>query len=77
MKQKTWLFKSFEAGTSDFDIHFVGCLTVEKGKADNIVSETENVCKRIGLDMLKVIAMASVGANVMIGEKGGVGVKLS
>lgn len=68
-------FKCFKAGTTDSVFHFVDCLTVENGKADTIVNEIENVCKRIGLDMLKLISMASDSANVMIGKKGGVGVK--
>ncbi|XP_053373059.1 zinc finger protein 862-like [Mercenaria mercenaria] len=69
-------FKSFKSGSTETVTHFIDCVDIENGKADTLVEEIEKVCARIGLDMLKVISMASDGASVMIGHKGGVGVKL-
>ena len=75
-KKLSIYFRSFKAGTCEPVIHFVDCVEVVNGKADTIVTEVVKVCERIGIDWFKVITMASDGASVMTGKKGGAGVKL-
>ncbi|XP_060573718.1 zinc finger protein 862-like [Ruditapes philippinarum] len=69
-------FKCFKANTTETVIHFIDCVSVRDGKAETLVNAILEQCSKLGLDMLKLVSMASDGAKVMTGHKGGVGALL-
>jgi hypothetical protein len=56
--------------------HFVGCKSVRDGKAETLMNAILEQFSKLGLDMLKLVSMASDCAKVMTGHKGGVGALL-
>ncbi|XP_053372932.1 zinc finger protein 862-like [Mercenaria mercenaria] len=57
-------------------VQFLDCINVENGKADTIVTAVNELFTKKNIPLDKVVTLASDGASVMTGRKGGVGVKL-
>ena len=57
-------------------IHFLDCINVIDGKAETIVSEIVELFQRKGIQLDKLITLASKEASVMTRRYNGVGVRL-
>ena len=57
-------------------IHFLDCLNVIDGKAETIISEIVELFQRKGIQLNKLMTLASEEASVMNGRHNGVGVRL-
>lgn len=58
------------------EVYFLDCINVQNGTADTIVTVVKELFTEKNIPLDKVVTLASDGASVMTGKKGGVGVKL-
>jgi hypothetical protein len=74
-KKLNMYFHCLRVESNEPVVHFVDCVSVLDGKADTLIDAIVELCRGLGLDCAKIANMASDGASVMTGRKGGVGVK--